>query len=128
MTLADGAHPTRAYNHFQVGLYELAVYPGRIRERLASAFIGGLSQVLEADLPTAELRADWESIAARLRITTDGGLGSDIHSALAHVGEGDACVIAEDLCRLAVALRNWLALAQPETRGADTAEPTFTVL
>lgn len=119
MTFANGSRPTRAYGQLVAALYSLTVYPGRIKDRLHAACAEGLREVTESDLPTVDLRSEWRSIRSRVAgQATDSACGAGLD----RLSEGDACVVAEDLFRLAAGLRNWLADAAPETWGSQVDE------
>lgn len=121
MTFPNGSSPTRAYVQLRAALYELAVYPGRIQERLHAACAEGLREVRESDLPTVDLRSEWRSIASRV---SGPAAASACGAGLDRLSEGDACIVAEDLFRLAAGLRNWLADAAPETWGSQADDAT----
>jgi hypothetical protein len=116
----------RTVEKFHAGIRILATHPGKIQERLASAFVQQIARIVpEDDIPDLELRRDFERLMKRV---TKRGSNAPIQGAIQHtilrMYVKTAVPIAEEVLYLAHQAEQLLTDEREETeqRGRDGAE------
>ena len=113
MTNAKQGGPLHAYGKLYPALHDLARHPGRVRERLVEAFKGGLSVVHDGDLPTTEMRRQWQAIRSRVAGTSTTDAAGTFEAAINVLSEDEASRVVDDIVDVAYALNRWLDQHEP---------------
>ena len=111
MTNPKHGGPLYAYGKLYPALHDLARHPGRVRERLVEAFKAGLSAVHDGDLPTNEMRRQWQAIRSRVAGTTEAA--ATFEPGINALSEDEASKVVDDIVDVAYALNRWLDEHEP---------------